>query len=514
MKSDTVEVHSPATGEKIASLRAVSAAEVARAVAKARAAQALWAEKNFRERARVLYRYRDLLIDHQEKMADVVTAETGKPRAEVYGNELFYLYDAIGFWAGNAAKYLAPEKIRPHLLKTKKVASIYGPIGVVGIISPWNFPLVLSIGDAIPALMAGNAVVIKPSELTPMTALYGAELAQPAGFPENLLQVVVGYGATAEFLIDHADMICFTGSVATGKKVARRAAERLIPVSLELGGKDPLIVLKDADLERAANACVWGALMNSGQVCTSIERVYVEEPVYPDFVDRVVQRVGSLRQGASADEVELGSMTSAAQIEKVAAQVEDAVKKGAKILCGGRKNPNFKGLYYEPTVLVDVDHGMDVMTEETFGPVIPIMRVKDADEAVRLANDSRYGLDGGIFTKDMERGRLIAERIQAGSVCINDCLVNYAIPDAPMGGIKESGIGRRHGAEGIRKFCRQKTIVADRLGLKSELIWFPLTRRKTELFRRGFRLLYRSGWKNKFSAMRKNRRDRKPTKCL
>jgi acyl-CoA reductase-like NAD-dependent aldehyde dehydrogenase len=507
MNSDTVEVHSPATGEKIASLRVAPVAEVARAIAKARTAQSLWEKKNFRERAEVLYRYRDLLIDYQEKMADIVTAETGKPRAEVYGNELFYLYDAIGFWAGNAAKYLSPEKIRPHLLKTKKVISTYSPIGVVGIISPWNFPLVLSIGDAIPALMAGNAVVIKPSELTPMTALYGAELAQQAGFPENLLQVVIGYGETAEFLIDHVDMICFTGSVETGKKVARRAAERLIPVSLELGGKDPLIVLKDADLERAANACVWGALMNSGQVCTSIERVYVEEHVYPDFVDRVVQRVRSLRQGASTDEVELGSMTSAAQIEKVAAQVEDAVRKGAKILCGGRKNPNFKGFYYEPTVLVDVDHGMDIMTEETFGPVIPIMRVKDADEAVRLANDSRYGLDGGIFTKDKERGRLIAERIQAGSVCVNDCLVNYAIPDAPMGGIKESGVGRRHGADGIRKFCRQKTIVTDRLGLKSEVIWFPLARRKTELFRRGFRLLYRSGWKNKLAALRKNRRD-------
>jgi acyl-CoA reductase-like NAD-dependent aldehyde dehydrogenase len=504
MNSDIVEVYSPAAGDRIATLAVASADEVARAVARARVAQALWAEKNFRERARVLYRYRDLLIDHQEKMADVVTAETGKPRAEVYGNELFYLYDAIGFWAGNAARYLAPQKIRPHLLKSKKVASLYGPIGVVGIISPWNFPLVLSIGDAIPALMAGNAVVIKPSELTPTTALYGAELAQQAGFPENLLQAVVGYGATGESLIDHADMICFTGSVETGKIVARRAAGRLIPVSLELGGKDPLIVLKDADLERAANACVWGSLMNSGQVCTSIERVYVEETVYNDFVERIVQRVRSLRQGASADEVDLGSMSSTAQIEKVSAQVDDAVRKGAKVLTGGRRNPNFKGLYYEPTVLVDVDHGMDIMTEETFGPVIPIMSVKDADEAVRLANDSRYGLDGGIFTRDKARGRLIAERIQAGSVCVNDCLVNYAIPDAPMGGIKESGAGRRHGADGIRKFCRQKTIVSDRLGLKSEVIWFPLARRKTELFRRVFRLLYRSGWKNKLAALRKS----------
>ena len=499
MTSDILEVRSPATGEKIAGLPVASDGDVAQAVTKARAAQKLWEEKTFRERAKVLYRYRDLLIDHQEKMADLVTAETGKPRAEVFGNELFYLYDAIGFWAKNAGQYLAPEKIRPHLLKTKKVVSIYSPLGVVGIISPWNFPLVLTIGDAIPALMAGNAVIIKPSELTPMSALFGAELAGKAGFPENLFQVVIGYAETGELLIDRADMISFTGSVETGKKVMRRAAERLIPLALELGGNDPMIVLKDADLARAANACVWGALMNSGQVCTSIERVYVEQPVYEEFVERVVEGVRSLRQGRSADEVELGSMTSEGQLGKVEAQIDDAVKKGAKILCGGRRNPGFKGLYYEPTVLVDVDHRMEIMKEETFGPVIPIMRVKDSDEAVRLANDSRYGLDGSVFTRDKERGRLVAEKIQAGSVCINDGLVNFVIPDAPMGGIKESGIGRRHGAEGIRRFCRQKTLVTDRLGLKNEFSWFPLTRRKTDMIRRMFRLFYRSGWKNKLS---------------
>lgn len=497
MNENVVEVRSPATGEKIAALPVASPADVANAAARARVAQALWKRRSFAERAATLYRYRDVLIDHQEKIADALTAETGKPRAEAYGNELFYLYDAIGFWAKRAARYLEPEKIRPHLLKSKKVLSTYSPLGVVGIVSPWNFPLVLTIGDAIPALMAGNAVVIKPSELTPMSALLGAELAAQAGFPENLLQVVVGYGATAEALIDHADMIAFTGSVETGKKVTRRAAERLIPVSLELGGKDAMIVLKDADLERAANACVWGALMNSGQVCTSIERVYVEEPVYREFVDRVVERVGRLRQGPSADEVELGSMTSEAQVKKVESQIEDARAKGAKVLCGGRRNSRLGGFYFEPTVLVDVDHGMAVMTEETFGPVIPIMAVKDADDALARANDSRYGLDGSIFTRDAERGRSMAEKIQAGAVCVNDGLVNFVIPEAPMGGIKESGVGRRHGAEGIRKYCRQKTIVIDRFGLKNEFAWFPATRRKAAFLRAAFRLLYRSGWRNK-----------------
>jgi acyl-CoA reductase-like NAD-dependent aldehyde dehydrogenase len=493
-----LEVRSPATGEIISTLPVATPEQVTQAVAAARAAQRVWRERSFDERAKLLYRFRDLLLDNQDKIAGVVASETGKPLAEVFGNELFYLYDAIGFWAKRSAKYLKPEKIRPHLLKSKKVVSIYGPLGVVGIVSPWNFPLVLTIGEAIPALMAGNAVILKPSELTPLSALLGAELARQAGFPDNLLQVLIGYGDVAEQLIDQVDMISFTGSVETGKKVARRAVERLIPVSLELGGKDPMIVLKDSDLERAANACVWGALMNSGQVCTSIERVYVEAPVYQNFVDLVVSRVRALRQGPSDGEVELGSMTSETQINKVEAQVEDAVKKGAKVLCGGRRNPKYIGLYYEPTVLVDVHHGMEIMRDETFGPIIPIMKVTDGEEALRLANDSRYGLDGSIFTRDKDLAWKMAEKIEAGSVCINDSLVNFVIPDAPMGGMKESGIGRRHGAEGIRKYCRQKTIVADRFGLKREFAWFPNTKRTTDFLRTGFRLLYRSGWRNKF----------------
>lgn len=495
-----LEVKNPATSEKIAELSVATAEDVAEAVRQARRAQSLWQEKSFVERGRLLYRLRDLLIDRQEKIADILTAETGKPRAEVYGNELFYVCDAIGFWAKNSARYLKPEKIRPHLLKTKKVVSTYNPIGVVGIISPWNFPLVLTIGEAIPALMAGNAVIIKPSELTPLSALFGAELAEKAGFPQDLIQVLVGFGETGEMLIDHADMISFTGSAETGKKVLRRAAERLIPVSLELGGKDPMIVLKDADLERAANACVWGALMNSGQVCTSIERIYVEEPVYLDFVNRIVKKVQTLRQGSSENEVELGSMTSHEQLKKVESQVEDAVKRGARILTGGRRKPNAKGLHYEPTVVVDVNHEMEIMKQETFGPIIPIMKVKDWEEALRLANDSRYGLDSSVFTRDKKTGRQIAERIQAGSVCINDSLVNFIIPEAPMGGIKESGLGRRHGAEGIRKYCQQKTVVTDRLGLKSEFSWFPTTKRKADFFRGGLRLLFRSGWRNKLFA--------------
>ena len=504
MSTEKITVRSPATLEKITDLPVGSSADVAAAVARGRKAQAVWQQTTFAERARALYRLRDLLLDGGDKLADILTAETGRPRTEVYGAELFYLCDAIGSWAKKSAGYLRPQKIRPHfpLMKFKRVISTYAPRGVIGIISPWNFPLTLTLGEAIPALMAGNAVVIKPSELTPLSAIFGAEIAAKAGFPKNLLQVMIGRGATGEALIDHADMIAFTGSVDTGKRIMRRAAERLIPVSLELGGKDPMIVLKDADLDRAVGACVWGALMNCGQACTSIERVYVEAPVYQPFVDRLVERVRAIRQGPSENEVEIGCMTSAAQLDKITAQVDEAVAKGAKVLIGGRRNPVLPGYYYEPTVLVEIDHSMTVMSEETFGPIIPVVKVDNPEDALRLANDSRYGLGASIFSRDKAVARQLAERMQSGSVCINDSLVNYIIPDAPMGGSKESGFGYRHGAEGIRKFCQQKTIVIDMFGLREEFPWYPTTTQKARQLRHLLNLLCHSGWRNKLRAFK------------
>jgi acyl-CoA reductase-like NAD-dependent aldehyde dehydrogenase len=502
--SATIQVRNPATLEMVRELPVTSPAEVAAAVTRARLVQAGWQHTSFAERARLLYRLRDLLLDDGDRLADILTSETGRPRAEVYGSELFYLCNAIGAWAKNSERYLRQEKISPSfpLVKAKKVFSTYAPRGVIGIISPWNFPLIMTLGEALPALMAGNAVVLKPSELTPLSALFGAELLVKAGFPKDLLQIVVGYGDTGETLIDHADMIAFTGSVETGKRVMHRAADRLIPVSLELGGKDPMIVLKDADIERAAGACVWGALMNSGQTCISIERVYVEAPIYQTFVDKVVARVKAVRQGQSADEIDIGCMTSEAQLNKVAAQVDDARAKGAKTLSGGRRNPSLRGYYYEPTVLVDVDHSMDIMSEETFGPVIPIMQVKDAAEAVRLANDSRYGLSASIFSRDKFAAAGLADKLESGAVCINESLVNFIILEAAMSGRKDSGFGSRHGAEGIRKYCQQKTIVIDRFGLKAEFPWYPATRQKAQQVRHLLNLLCHSGWTHKLRAFK------------
>ena len=494
----TIEIHSPATGARVAEYPVADREAVATAVARAREAQARWAALDFAARARVLRRVRDAFVDGKERIADVVSAETGKPPHDVFTNELFIVCDGIGFWSRRASRYLADEKARPHLMKSKRAYTSYHPHGVIGIIGPWNFPFSLTIGEAIPALMAGNAVVLKPSEVTPGSARVGCELAEAAGLPAGLLQTVFGYGDTGQHLIELADMICFTGSVATGRKVAERCGQLLKPVTLELGGKDPMIVLGDADLERASSACVYGGLVNAGQVCISVERVYVEAPVYDAFVGKVVDKVRQVRQGPpDAGVVEVGSMTFPPQIEKVERHVQDAVARGARVLAGGKRRPDLPGLFFEPTVLVDVTHDMDIMRDETFGPVIPIMRVRDEEEAIRLANDSRYGLDASVWTRDAARGARIARRIQSGAVCVNDVMVNFAVTEVPMGGIKESGVGHRHGPDGIRKYCVKQAVVIDRFGMNSEINWWPITPGKVRLFRRALDL-FGSGWRRKF----------------
>jgi acyl-CoA reductase-like NAD-dependent aldehyde dehydrogenase len=387
----------------------------------------------------------------------------------------------------------------------------YQPRGVVAVIAPWNFPLVMTLGEAVPALMAGNAVIIKPSEWTPLTAVLGGEISREAfqsvGVPPDILQVVTGYGETGGALVDEADMIGFTGSVRTGKMIAERAAKRLVPVSLELGGKDPMIVLKDADLERASSAAVWGAFMNAGQVCISVERVYVEEPIADEFTRRVVEKTRALRQGVDADNanneqrVDVGAMTFPKQLETVEAHVRDAEARGAKILTGGRRAPDLPGQFYEPTVLTNVDHSMQIMRDETFGPVLPIMRVRDEQEALRLANDSRYGLNASVWTGDTAKGTRLAAQIEAGSVCVNDVITGVAVTDAPFGGVKESGTGRRHGASGIRRFCSEQTIVIDRFGLKREAIWYPYTAKGEWLMRRLLGAIYAGGAARRVRAL-------------
>src|SRR5436190_2467613 len=393
------EVHRPTDGSVIRGVPIDPPERVAEAVARVRAAQPEWEAIGFAGRRRWLERLRDWILDHQDELDDRMQEESGKVRADA-ALEAFYLLDAINFWCDRGPGFLADESVTPHvpLLRTRRAKIVYHPYPVAGIISPWNFPLILSLGDGIPALAAGCAVVIKPSEFTPLTLIEIVRAwKEDLGAPD-VLEVVNGMGETGGALVDECDFIQFTGSERTGKIVMRRAADTLTPVSLELGGKDPMIVAADADIDRAANAAAFGGLLNTGQICLSIERVYVAESVYDEFVDKLRRNVEELRQGADGRTytAEVGAMTSPNQIAIVADHVEDAREKGARILTGGRRREG-AGDWYEPTLIADADHSMKVMRDETFGPVIPVMKVKDVDEAVRLANDTTYGLGGAVF---------------------------------------------------------------------------------------------------------------------
>ena len=495
--TDTIEVTNPATGAVIGHVPIVSAAEVGDIVARARAAQPEWEALGYEGRGRILRRAQKWVVDHTDRLVATIVSETGKTYEDALLAEVAYAANGFGFWAKRAPDYLADEKIHSSnpFVAGRKLAVRYRPVGVVGVIGPWNYPLSNSVGDCIPALAAGNAVVLKPSEVTPLTSLLVAEALRECGLPEGVFQVATGAGETGQALIDAVDMVMFTGSTATGKKVMARAAETLTPVSLELGGKDPMIVLADADLERAANAAVYYSMQNGGQTCISTERVYVESPIYDEFVAKVTGKVKALRQGepTGPGTVDVGAVTFPAQLDIVTRHVEDARAAGARITAGGHGRDDH-GRYFEPTVLADVDHSMSCMTEETFGPTLPIMRVRDAEDAIAKANDSRYGLAASVWTKDIARGEAIARRMEAGAVCVNDAQLNYLALELPMGGWKESGLGVRHGAAGIRKYTRQQALLVTRFApMKRDVHMFPYKAGTTKLLGRLLKLLYGRG---------------------
>jgi acyl-CoA reductase-like NAD-dependent aldehyde dehydrogenase len=490
-----IAVENPATGEVIAHVADLPAERVAELAARGRAAQPGWQALGFDGRARVMRRFQKWIMDNADRVVATIVSETGKTYEDAYMAEINYAGGAIDYWTKHGSDFLDDESIHASTLavKGKKMVVRYEPLGLVGVIGPWNYPLTNSFGDCLPAMLAGNSVILKPSEVTPLTSLLLAEGLAESGLPDGVFQVATGRGATGAALIGVVDMIMFTGSTATGKKVMAAAAERLIPVALELGGKDPMIVLSDADLERAANLAVYYSMFNAGQTCISIERVYVEEPVYDDFVRRVVEKVGALRQGESTGPAtaEVGSMTFPKQVDIVEEHVRDALAKGARALTGGKRRPG-AGLFYEPTVLVDVDHTMKAMTEETFGPTLPIMKVADAEEALKLANDSPYGL-GAAVIGDRARAMALARRLEAGAVCVNDALLNYVAVELPMGGWKASGLGARHGAAGIRKFTKQQALFISRLHLKRDIYGFPYNTKTSKLLFKGVRLIYGRG---------------------
>ena len=495
---DSIEVHNPATGALIANVPVDSPEAVAATVQRVRANQSEWEAMGIEGRYHWLGKLRDWLLDNHDRVLDTMQAETGKVRADAQ-NEPGYLADLINFYGTRAARFIGEESVRPHtpLLAAKKLRIQYRPHPVVGIISPWNFPLILSLGDAIPALQAGCAVVVKPSEFTPLGLSEVIEAWKTEIGGPDVFDCVHGVGETGGALVDEVDFIQFTGSDRTGRKVMARAAETLTPVSLELGGKDPMIVLADADLDRAANAAAWGGMMNSGQICMSVERIYVEEPAYDKFVAKLTSEVGRLRQGADdgADPKDVGAMTSPNQTAIVEDHVTDAIAAGARALTGGKRVEG-PGDYFEPTVLVDVDHSMKVMRDETFGPVVGVMKVRDAEEAVRLANDSRYGLSGSVFGES-ERAEQVARRVECGAINVNDVLVNYFAMDVPMGGWKQSGIGFRHGEPGIKKYCRSESLVITRFGGKREPTWYPYTKARRRLLTPISRFFGARDWRRK-----------------
>lgn len=491
----SIDVENPATREVIASVPAMTSTEVADCAARGRAAQPAWEAIGFEGRASVLLRMQRWVMDHADEIASTISNETGKAYEDALLAEINYGASAFGFWAREAPTYLADTRIRSSqpLVVGKRLIQRYRPMGLIGVIGPWNYPLTNSFGDCIPALAAGNAVLLKPSEITPMTSLLLARGLAECGLPDGVFTVITGRGDTGAALIDEVDMIMFTGSTATGRKVAVRCAERLIPASLELGGKDPMIVLADADLERAANHASYYSMLNCGQTCISIERCYVEAPVYDEFVDRVTKKVAALRQGVPAGpgSIDVGSLTFPPQVDIVERHVRDAVERGARVLTGGRR-PSTAGHWYEPTVVVDVNHEMELMREETFGPVLAIMKVADTEEAIRLANDSEYGLSASVFGRDLERAESVARRIEVGAVNVNDAVVNYTALELPMGGAKPaSGIGRRHGRDGITKYCRQQSLLISRWHLHEDFHTHPYRRRRTGLLKRVLGLLNR-----------------------
>ena len=494
--TEEIEVEDPATGAIAGTVPVHSAEQVADLARRGRAAQPGWAALGFDGRGKVLLRAQRWVMRNSDRVVESLLSETGKPQDDARLLEISYTAAAFNFWAKKAPAFLAEERVRsrsPFMLG-QSLRLRYAPLGLVGVIGPWNFPLMNSFGDCIPALAAGNAVIHKPSETTPLTALLMGDCLRECGLPEGVYQVATGYGETGAAVVDEVDHVMFTGSTPTGKRIMARAAETLTPVSLELGGKDAMIVLADADVEQAAIGAVYSGFVNAGQACISTERVYVEEPVHDEFVKRVVEETGRLRQGAPAGlgHVDIGAMIAPSQTEIVEEHVQDALAKGARALTGGRRGPG-PGHFYEPTVLVEVDHSMECMREETFGPTLPIAKVRDLDEAVRLANDSPYGLQTSVWTSDPDTGALLAERLESGVVTVNNAQANYMALDLPMGGWKSSGIGSRHGPEGIRKFAKKQSVMVNRLPLKRPPYAFPYAPWRSKAIRRFGQLLWGRG---------------------
>ncbi|MFY9732103.1 MAG: aldehyde dehydrogenase family protein, partial [Candidatus Acidiferrales bacterium] len=500
-----VDSVNPATGEEVARIPATPVSSIPAIFEAARAAQKAWAAQPLTERCAMLRKLRDAIFERRDDIANIIVRETGKPRAEAILAEVLLALDTADFLARQAPRWLRPERVPHHniALKAKSGWLEFAPHGVVAIISPWNFPFAIPITELIPALVAGNAVMLKPSELTPATGALVGELIDRADFPKGLVQILQGGGELGAAIIEAGPAkVFFTGSVATGRRIAEACASRLIPSVLELGGKDAMIVLADADLDVTSSAAVWGGFTNCGQACLSVERIYVEQPVAEKFTQLCVEKTKKLRLGPPADtEADIGPMIRESQLEKVERQLRDAEERGAKILTGGNRRPDLGPNFLEPAVVTNVDHSMQLMREETFGPVLAIRSVASADEAIALANDSPFGLSASIWTRDARRGRELASRIRAGSVMINDVASYYGISEAPHGGPGWSGWGRTHSRLGLLEMVQVKYVDVDRLPRFAKPWWYGYSEDFAAAAGSMVEALFAPSWKRRLRAM-------------
>ncbi|MCS1350117.1 aldehyde dehydrogenase family protein [Mechercharimyces sp. CAU 1602] len=486
----TIQMSNPATGEVIGQLHEKTEVEVHEAMRHARNAFPAWRQTPLTERIEYIKQLRIYLVQHAEEIADKIVADTGKTRVEALMTEVYASVEFLKYYEKEAPSILKTRKVRtPLALFGHRSEVQYRPMGAVAVISPWNYPLQLSLVPVVSALLAGNTVLLKPSEVTPLTGVLMEEALASSGLPRHVVQVIHGGKSVGQHLIESLpDKIFFTGSVATGKKIMAHAAEHLIPVSMELGGKDPMIVFADADLNRAINGALWGGLTNAGQTCISVERLYVQFEIYGAVATRLREQAEEL-QFYNGHEGDIGSMTDPRQVEIVEEQIRDAVEKGATILCGGKRTEP-GSLYFEPTVIVDVDDTMKIATEETFGPVIVMMPFHTEEQAIQLANHSTYGLSASVWTKDLNKAHRISNQLECGSVGINNVIVPFANPHMPFGGVKHSGIGRYHGPEGLYAFCHTTSVMVNKGTKKRELHWYPYTKEAENAIRSLIRSMY------------------------
>jgi acyl-CoA reductase-like NAD-dependent aldehyde dehydrogenase len=488
----------PATGEVLREFDIASEPEVCAAVARARSAQPEWNKLGVNRRIAILRQFQRRLHQRKTEVARVITREAGKPLGEALLTEVLVVLDAARFCMESAHAFLRQEPV-PHgnlAMKTKVGRILREPYGVMGIISPWNYPFSTPATETLAALVTGNAVVLKPSEFTSLAALELAALLHEAGVPKDVLQVLVGDGSTGAALVNaEIDKLVFTGSVPTGKRIAEAAAARLLPVVLELGGKDPMLVLDDADVEVASSGAVWGAFMNAGQACLSVERCYVHRNLCDPFVEACVRKTRQLRVGNGLDlETDVGPMIHERQLRIVESQVTDAIVRGARVLIGGTRLESLGPNFYTPTVIVNVTHHMKIMREETFGPVLPIMPFDNEPEGIRLANDSDYGLGASVWTRDRARGEAVASQIQAGTVMVNDCVSCFGISEALHGGVKASGLGRTHGHFGLEEMVRVKYLDVDLLGGVKKSWWYGYGEKFTRQMEGVIDLMFARKW--------------------